>query len=119
MSDSRLSEARTLTTAVRRAAACLAIEPVEVHRILQIPLSDAEHLLNGTHLLSSDTPEWDAGLMFVRLADSLLALTGNEHKARSWLTGVNAALGAVPAELLASGSIDRVVEYVEQARYGH
>lgn len=112
------SDASTLTAAVRESASRLAISANNLQRILQTGARDAEHLLSGTYVLSQEAPEWDAAVKLVRIVDSLLVLIGDTSRARIWFHGVNTALGAIPMELLASGAVDRVLEYVERARYG-
>jgi len=113
-----LDEAQVLGKSVVRAAKLLGLSQRRVGEALGISDATASRLFAGKYTLSRDrAKEWELALLFVRLFRSLDALWGHEDTARTWLESDNVALGAPPAQLLATvQGLVRVVSYLDSAR---
>jgi transcriptional regulator with XRE-family HTH domain len=113
-----VAAAGVLSRSVVRAARLLGLSQRALAQILGISDATASRLCAGKYVLSRDrAKEWELALLFVRLFRSLDALWGHEETARTWLASDNTALGAPPAELLASvQGLVRVVAYLDSAR---
>lgn len=112
------AHARTLAKATLRAADLLGLTQAELAPILGVSRATVSRVASGEHLLAPEQKAWELAALFVRLFRSLDALVGsNEAQARAWLNSENAALGAVPRELLprAEGLV-RAVQYLDAAR---
>jgi len=113
-----LDEAQVLGKSVVRAAKLLGLSQRRVGEVLGISDATASRLFAGKYTLSRErAKEWELALLFVRLFRSLDALWGHEDTARKWLESDNVALGAPPAQLLATvQGLVRVVSYLDSAR---
>jgi hypothetical protein len=75
-------------------------------------------MAHGRYLLATEGKEWQLGALLVRVFRSLDSITGGKDElSRKWLRSENAALGAVPAALLADVSgLVMVVQYLDASR---
>ncbi len=110
--------AAVLSKAVVRAARLLGLTQRQLAAIVGISEATASRLFAGRYALDpARAKEWELARLFVRFYRSLDALWGHDERARDWLAAPNLALGAPPAELLASvEGLVRVVNYLDAAR---
>lgn len=113
----RGNSAATLSKAVVRAARFLEIPQTLIAEILGLSEATVSRLSKQKYELREDKKEWQLALLFVRLFRSLDALLGHDEQARTWLRGLNTALGASPIELLTTPEgLVRVVNYLDAYR---
>jgi hypothetical protein len=117
-SAEQAAAAATLTKAVVRAAGFLGLSQAALADVLGISGATASRLVGGRYALQPGRRrEWEFALLFVRLFRSLQAVVGNDRDAQTWLRHPNAALAAVPLDLIrdAEGLI-RVLHYLDASR---
>ena len=109
---------KVLAKATMRAAALLELSQAELAPMLGVSRATVSRIASGALVLGPEQKAWELAALFVRLFRSLDALMGsNEAQARAWLNSANAALGAVPRDLIASAEgLVRVVQYLDAAR---
>jgi transcriptional regulator with XRE-family HTH domain len=106
-----------LTRAVLAAAKALGVSQAALAAILGVSAPTVSRMANGAYLLDPERKEWELAALFVRLFRSLDSIVASDEKARAWLASDNKALGARPAELLASAEgLIRVLLYLDAAR---
>ena len=112
------ARARILAKAALRAAALLGLTQADLAPILGVSRATVSRIASGSYALGPDQKTWELAALFVRLFRSLDALVGsNETQARAWLNSENAALGAVPRQMLSTvEGLVRVVQYLDAAR---
>ena len=112
------ARARILAKAALRAAALLGLTQADLAPILGVSRATVSRIASGSYSLGPDQKTWELAALFVRLFRSLDALVGsNETQARAWLNSENAALGAVPRQMLSTvEGLVRVVQYLDAAR---
>ena len=107
-----------LTKAVLRAAERLDISGRLLAEVLGVSEGGVSRFRNGEAALADHGKPFELAALLVRAFRSLDAITGgDEGVARAWLTAPNTALGARPAERIASaqGLVD-VVTYLDARR---
>jgi DNA-binding XRE family transcriptional regulator len=108
----------TLSKATLRAARLLDIRQAELAPILGLSRATVSRMASGGYPLQEGQKAWELAALFVRLFRSLDALVGSkDDQAQAWLNSENAALGAVPRQLLARAEgLVSVVHYLDAAR---
>lgn len=111
-------EARVLSEAVSRAAACWTITNAQLGAVLGLSPATASRLRNGTFRLERPSKAFELGQLFVRLFRSLDALMGSDDAAsRSWLRTANLDLDGRPIDLIRSiRGLAAVSDYVDDFR---
>lgn len=107
-----------LTKAAIRAAERLDISGRLLAEVLGVSEAQISRFRNGEAALADRSKSFELAALLVRAFRSLDAITGgDEGVARAWLTAPNTALGARPAERIASaqGLVD-VVTYLDARR---
>lgn len=107
-----------LTKAAIRAAERLGISGRLLAEVLGVSEAQVSRFRNGEATLAARSKPFELAALLVRVFRSLDAITGgDESVARAWLTAPNMALGARPAERIASaqGLVD-VVTYLDARR---
>ncbi|MFE3837886.1 MbcA/ParS/Xre antitoxin family protein [Pseudogemmobacter sonorensis] len=107
-----------LTKAAIRAAERLDISGRLLAEVLGVSEAQVSRFRNGEAALADHSKPFELAGLLVRAFRSLDAITGgDEGVARAWLTAPNTALGARPAERIASaqGLVD-VVTYLDARR---
>ncbi|MDV7269424.1 MbcA/ParS/Xre antitoxin family protein [Thioclava sp. A2] len=110
--------AAILTKAAIRAAERLDISGRLLAEVLGVSEAQVSRFRSGASLLAEHSKPFELAALLVRAFRSLDAITGgNESVARAWLDAPNSALGARPAERIASvqGLVD-VVAYLDARR---
>jgi hypothetical protein len=110
-------KARVLTKALIRAARALELNQAKVAATLGVSTPTVSRMFADKYLLDPERKEWELAALLVRLFRSLDSIVASDDKARAWLNSDNRALGARPADLLASAEgLVRVLHYLDAAR---
>ena len=110
-------KARVLTKALIRAARALELNQARVAATLGVSTPTVSRMFADKYLLDPERKEWELAALLVRLFRSLDSIVASDDKARAWLNSDNRALGARPADLLASAEgLVRVLHYLDAAR---
>ncbi len=107
-----------LTKATIRAAERLDIPGRLLARVIGVSEAQVSRFRNGEAALADHSKPFELAALLLRAFRSLDAITGgDEGVARAWLAAPNTALGAPPAERIASaqGLVD-VVAYLDARR---
>ncbi|MCE5972422.1 MbcA/ParS/Xre antitoxin family protein [Sinirhodobacter sp. WL0062] len=107
-----------LTKAAVRAAERLNITGRQLAQVLGVSEAQVSRFRTGEAALAEHSKPFELAALLVRTFRSLDAITGGDEKvARAWLIAPNAALGAIPAERIATvqGLAD-VVTYLDARR---
>lgn len=112
-------QGETLAKAAERAAEWLGISGGALAEILGTSQFHVSHFKAGTAAIDIPSKASEPAALFLRAVRSLEVLTGgNQGAARVWLNSQNSALGATPADLLATAQgLADVVGYLD-ARIG-
>jgi hypothetical protein len=107
-----------LTKAVIKAARLLEVSQSRVAQTLGVSEATVSRMFGGKYLLEPERgKEWELAALFVRLFRSLDSILASDEKARAWLNGRNAALGARPIDLISRvDGLVRVLYYLDAAR---
>lgn len=107
-----------LTKATLRAAERLGLSARQLARIVGVSEPTVSRMKRGEALLEDGSKPFELAALLVRAFRSLDAITGgDEAVARAWMAAPNLALGAPPAQRIASvqGLVD-VVTYLDTRR---
>lgn len=107
-----------LTKATLRAAERLGLSARQLARIVGVSEPTVSRMKRGEALLEDGSKPFELAALLVRVFRSLDAITGgDEAVARAWMAAPNLALGAPPAQRIASvqGLVD-VVTYLDTRR---
>lgn len=108
---------KVLTKALINAAKALELNQARVAATLGVSTPTVSRMFSEQYLLDPQRKEWELAALLVRLFRSLDSIVASDDKARTWLNSENRALGARPAELLASAEgLVRVLHYLDAAR---
>ena len=99
--DRAQREAQTVSKATVRAAAGLGLSNRSLAGILGLSEASVSRMTRGEFVLDRQTKSFELAVMLIRLYRSLDAVTGGDPAvAAAWLRGGNAALHAVPLDLI-------------------
>ncbi len=109
---------RIVAQAASKTAEILAVTNEELAEILGVPVDQFVVLASDNPRLSEAA--FRRALMFVRAAESLLAIvgTGNDQTAQSLIRSPNTILNSKPIDLMRTAEgLDNFVRYLETQRY--
>lgn len=111
-------EAETLTATVVNAARHLRLDRATMADVLGVSQPTASRLFAGSYQLQqSRKREWEFALLFVRLFRTLDVILGHGEQSRTWMQGVNTALGGRPLDLIrTTQGLIRVLDYLDAYR---
>ncbi|WP_095151299.1 MbcA/ParS/Xre antitoxin family protein [Pseudomonas sp. Irchel s3b5] len=104
------SESAVLRTAFIRAGEALGLDEIQLSAVLgeQVLL-----LRQGHELLQTGSKARSRVLLLIQLHQSLLAVVGDEGKARNWLDSPNSGLSGRPRDLIKFRTgLEEVVQYL-------
>lgn len=109
---------RVLATAALRAAAMLGWTGRDLAEVIGSSESTVSRMANGVRELPPQSKPGQLAALVIRAYRSLDALVGNDEARRlRWMGSYNAALGAIPRELMRTPEgLVRVVIYLDGAR---
>tara|TARA_R110002096_G_scaffold43174_14_gene116403 strand:+ start:584 stop:967 length:384 start_codon:yes stop_codon:yes gene_type:complete len=107
-----------LTTAVLRAADRLGLSAGHMAKVIGVSPATVSRMRRGGWVLEDGSKPFELAALLVRVFRSLDAIAGgDEAVVRSWMTGVNTALGGRPADKIRTiaGLMD-VIAYLDARR---